>query len=216
MSGIAVQCLETWTGSSEEFPPAGLISPSASALTCGLSKCGTSGARSWLLFCIHPTCMAKWSCCPGLNKRACDSLTCLNNLMGTFKPNWGERCHVTKQPAGSVMSGLLAQNYRVSRADLNHSLVLHIQQGGLWWSFQIFWFGGLARVRFFDKVSTSVDRPNQNKVRADQKIWLEINVGNSEKNNPFWPLFFNKSKTLNSISLPTSAASKSPNIYYSD
>lgn len=54
--------------------------------------------------------------------------------MGTFKPDWGERCHVTKQPAGYGMVSLLARNYRVSRADLSLSLLLHIQPGSLWCS----------------------------------------------------------------------------------
>lgn len=51
--------------------------------------------------------------------------------MGTFKPNWGERCHITKQPAGYAMASSLAQNYRVSWADLSHSLLLHIEPGSL-------------------------------------------------------------------------------------
>lgn len=42
MSGIAVQHLEALTLSSEELPPAGLISPSL--LTFGSSRCSTSGA----------------------------------------------------------------------------------------------------------------------------------------------------------------------------
>lgn len=166
MSGIAVQCLEAWTGSREELPPAGLVSPSTSVLTFGSSKCSTSGY--WLLACVHPTPTAKRSRSLGLNDKASRSLTCLNNHVGAFKPNWGERCHITKQPAGCVMAILLAQNYRVSRADLSRSLLLRIQPGGLWCSFQIFWFAGLAGVSFFDKVTTSVDRLNQNKVEADQ------------------------------------------------
>lgn len=90
--------------------------------------------------------------------------------MGTLKPNWGERRHITKQPAGYAMASLLAQNYRVSQADLSRSLLLRIQPGGLWCSFQIFWFAGLAGFSFFDKVTTSVDRLNQNKVKAGQKL----------------------------------------------
>lgn len=58
--------------------------------------------------------------------------------MGTLKSDWGERCHITKQPAGYVMGSLLAQNYRVNGTDLSLSLLLHIQPGGLWCSSQIF------------------------------------------------------------------------------
>lgn len=56
MSGIAVQCLEAWIGSSEELPPAGLVSPSTSVLTFGSSKCSTPGAGVdfCLVFVPHP------------------------------------------------------------------------------------------------------------------------------------------------------------------
>jgi len=54
MSGIAVRHLEAWPGSSEEFPPAGLVSPSL--LTCGWSQGRTSGAGAdfCLVFVSHP------------------------------------------------------------------------------------------------------------------------------------------------------------------
>lgn len=41
---------------------------------------------------------------------------------------------------------------------------------------------------FFGKISASADSLNQNKAKADQKLWLEINVGNSEisTNSDLW------------------------------
>lgn len=66
------------------------------------------------------------------------------------------------------MANLLAQNYRVTQADLSHSLLLHIHPGDMGYSFQMFCFPGLAGFRFFDKDTNSVDRLNQNKVRVDR------------------------------------------------
>lgn len=170
MSGIAVQCLEAWTGISEDHSPAGLLSPSTSVLTFGSSKRGTSGARADFCLIVRPTPTAKRPRSQGLNERASDSLAGFNNPVGTFEPSWGKTCHVTKQLAGYVMAGLLVQGYRVSGAYLSCSLLQHIQPWGLWCSSQIFWFASLAGFSFFDEVTTSVDRLKQNRVKGDQKL----------------------------------------------
>lgn len=86
--------------------------------------------------------------------------------MGTFKSYWGKRCHNAKQPADYVVANLLAQNDRVTQADLSHSLLLDIHPEGMGCFFQIFLFPGMAGFRFFDIVSNSVDRLNQNKVKV--------------------------------------------------
>lgn len=79
--------------------------------------------------------------------------------MGIFKSYWGKRLP-NSQISGDVVANLLAQNYRVTQADLSHNLLLHIYPGGMGCSFQFFLFPGLAGFRFFDKVTNSVDRLN--------------------------------------------------------